>query len=145
VVPALVFLLVIPTLMVVSARPVEAHSTVVSSRPAPGERLASAPGIVTIQFSEPVNASLSHASISSPDGQRFDGKASSPTEIDISETTNAAGIYKVDWTTVSSVDGHVLHGSFEFGVGVSPGAAGEQQTKGVEHDGLLRSERMLTT
>ncbi|MHB8499788.1 MAG: copper resistance protein CopC, partial [Candidatus Acidiferrales bacterium] len=60
VVPALVFLLVIPILMVVSARPVEAHSTVVSSRPAPGERLASAPGIVTIQFSEPVNASLSH-------------------------------------------------------------------------------------
>ncbi|HVC76489.1 MAG TPA: copper resistance protein CopC [Candidatus Micrarchaeaceae archaeon] len=126
VVPALVFLMVIPTLMVVGARPVEAHSTVVSSRPAPGERLASAPGIVTIQFSEPVNASLSHASISSPDGQAFDGKASSPTEIDILETTNATGIYKVDWTTVSSVDGHVLHGSFEFGVGVTPGAAGEQ-------------------
>jgi copper transport protein len=137
VVPAFALTLAIPLLMFVSARPVEAHSTVVSSRPAPGERLASAPGIVTIQFSEPVNGSLSHASISSPDGQRFDGKASSPTEIDILETTNATGIYKVDWTTVSSVDGHVLHGSFEFGVGVTPGAAGEQNVASPQPSDLL--------
>ncbi|MHB8611283.1 MAG: copper resistance CopC/CopD family protein [Candidatus Dormibacteraceae bacterium] len=126
VVAALAIFLVVPAFMVVGARPVEAHASVVASRPAPGEQLASSPGIVTLIFSEPINASLSHAVLSSPDGQRVDGRASSPTEIDIPETTNAIGIYKVDWTTVSSVDGHVLHGNFEFGVGVSPGAAGEQ-------------------
>jgi copper transport protein len=125
-VPALVILLTLPALMFVSARPVEAHSTVVASRPAPGERLSSSPGVVTIVFSEPINASLSRGYVSAPDGQRFEGEASSPTAIDIQETTNAIGVYVVDWTTVSSVDGHVLHGSFEFGVGVSPGAPGEQ-------------------
>jgi copper transport protein len=126
VVAAFAIALAIPLFMYIGARPVEAHATVVASRPAPGERLASSPGIVTIFFSEPINASLSHAFVFSPDGQRFDGIAASPTELDIPETTNAIGIYKVDWTTVSSLDGHVLHGSFEFGVGVSPGAAGEQ-------------------
>ena len=125
-VPALVILLTLPALMFVSARPVEAHSTVIASRPAPGERLSSSPGVVTIVFSEPINASLSRGYVSAPDGQRFEGEASSPTAIDIQETTNAIGVYVVDWTTVSSVDGHVLHGSFEFGVGVSPGAPGEQ-------------------
>lgn len=123
---ALGIVLPLSTFMFVGARPVEAHATVVASRPAPGERLASGPGIVTIAFSEPINSALSHAFVFSPDGQRFDGIAASPTELDIPETTNAIGIYKVDWATVSSLDGHVLHGSFEFGVGVSPGAAGEQ-------------------
>ncbi len=126
VVPALLMLLAVATSMFGGARPVEAHATVVASRPAPGERLGSAPGIVTLAFSEPINSALSHAFVFSPDSQRFDGIAASPTELDIPETTNAIGIYKVDWTTVSSLDGHVLHGSFEFGVGVSPGAAGEQ-------------------
>ncbi len=59
VVTTLVILLTLPALMFIGARPVEAHSTVVASRPAPGERLSSSPGIVTIVFSEPINASLS--------------------------------------------------------------------------------------
>ena len=136
IVPVLGIVLALST-FVLLARPVEAHSTPVASRPAPGERLASSPGIVTIVFSEPINTSLSHGSVLAPDGQRFEGHASSPTAIDIQETTNAIGIYVVDWTSVSSVDGHVLHGSFEFGVGVSPGAPGEQNLASPQPNDLV--------
>ena len=134
---ALLVPLTLPALMFAGAQPVEAHSSVVASRPAPGERLESSPGIVTIVFSEPINASLSHGFVSAPDGQRFTGIASSPTAIDIQETTNAIGIYVVDWTSVSSVDGHVLHGRFEFGVGVSPSAPGEQNLASPQPNDLL--------
>ena len=136
IVPVLGIVLALSTFVLV-ARPVEAHSTPAASRPAPGERLASSPGIVTIVFSEPINASLSHGFVSAPDGQRFTGSASSSTAIDIQDPTNAIGIYVVDWTSVSSVDGHVLHGSFEFGVGVSPGAPGEQNLTSPQPNDLM--------
>jgi copper transport protein len=136
IVPVLGIVLAFSTFTLV-ARPVEAHSTPVASRPAPGERLASSPGIVTIVFSEPINTSLSHGSVLAPDGQRFVGHASSPTAIDIQDPTNAIGIYVVDWTSVSSIDGHVLHGSFEFGVGVSPGLPGEQNLASPQPNDLV--------
>lgn len=134
---SLVVLMAASALMLVGARSVEAHATVVVSRPLPGEQLASSPGLVTIIFSEPVDASLSHASLSSPDGQHFDGIVPSPMEMQIPVPTNAIGVYMVAWTTVSSVDGHVLHGSFQFEVGVAqvtaaPGAQDVTSPQGVD-------------
>lgn len=136
---ALVVLLAASVFMLVGARPAEAHATLIASRPLPGEQLASSPGIVTIIFSEPVDASLSHASLSSPDGQHFDGIVPSPTEMQIPVPTNAIGVYQVSWTTVSSVDGHVLHGSFQFEVGVAQvaSAPGAQSVTGPQSADLI--------
>ena len=121
---SLVVLLSASALMLVSARPAEAHATVVASRPLAGEQLASSPGIVTIVFSEALATALSHASLSSPDGRHFDAIVPSATEMQIPVPTNAIGVYQVAWTTVSSIDGHVLHGSFQFEVGVAQLASG---------------------
>jgi copper transport protein len=107
-----------------------AHAGVVSSDPEPGAELGSAPGVVVLRFSEPINAQLSRARVVAPDGTSFTGSASASQRIDVPLTTNAGGIYDVEWTTVSRVDGHTLHGSFQFGVGVRPGSG----TEGIVED-----------
>jgi copper transport protein len=98
-----------------------AHAGFASSQPEPGAELGTAPGVVVLRFSEPLNAKLSRATVSDPDGRRFTGTVTQNEDIRIPVSSNVQGIYRVDWTTVSLVDGHTISGSFAFGVGVSPG------------------------
>jgi copper transport protein len=144
-------------LLVLVATPARAHATPVSSDPEPGAVLSTTPGVVTLVFSEPLNTKLSSATVASPEGQRFDGTVSGGDQISVALRTNAPGVYEVDWTTVSTLDGHPLHGSYAFGVGVSPGAAGEGTVavgpstgglllgllRAVEYAGLLAAVGML--
>src|SRR6266852_67646 len=102
-----------------------AHSTLISSQPMPGQRLSSAPGVVVLDFSEPINIQLSRAQVVTPVGRTFSAAGLSSEEIEVPLSGNEFGVYSVGWTTVSAVDGHVLHGSFVFGVGVSPVGTGE--------------------
>lgn len=102
-----------------------AHAGFVSSDPEPGAELGSAPGVVVLEFSEQINEQLSRAQVLAPDGTSFKESASGPRSIEIALTTNLRGIYDVEWTTVSRVDGHTLHGSFQFGVGVQPKSGAE--------------------
>jgi len=102
--------------------PVEAHARLVASRPAPGEMLGLAPGAVVLEFSEPVSAALSRASVEAPGGRRFGGSPAGDREIRVELTTNAPGVYGVDWVAISAVDGHALRGGFRFGVKVRPDA-----------------------
>ncbi|MDP8957428.1 MAG: copper resistance protein CopC/CopD [Actinomycetota bacterium] len=106
-------------ILVLLPEPALAHAAFVSSQPEPGERLGTAPGVVTLRFTEPLNTKLSRATVTDPTGTEFAGRATSRDSIDIPLTTNAVGVYEVQWTTVSVVDGHTLRGSFEFGVGVT--------------------------
>jgi copper transport protein len=114
--------------LLLTAQPAEAHAAFVSAEPPPGAELASAPGVVVLTFTEPLNIGLSRATVTDPTGTRFDGGASTEREIRVALRTNAPGIYLVEWTTVSTVDGHTLHGSFRFGVGVAPGPGGGAET-----------------
>src|SRR5258708_2585887 len=100
--------------------PASAHATILSSTPRAGEKLATAPGVVVLAFSQPLDIRLSRASVVAPNGQRFDQSSVSPSEIRVPLTTNAPGVYQVSWTSVSAVDGHTLSGGFRFGVGVAP-------------------------
>jgi copper transport protein len=114
--------------LLLAPQPAKAHAAFVSAEPPPGAELASAPGAVVLTFTEPLNVGLSRATVTDPTGARFDGVASTEREIRVILRTNAPGIYLVEWTTVSTVDGHTLHGSFRFGVGVAPGPGGEAET-----------------
>ncbi len=98
--------------------PAGAHAVAVASAPEPGAQLASSPAVVSLQFSEPLNTSLSRAEVISPDGQRFESSTHTPTELEVGVQSTARGVYSVDWTTVSLIDGHTLHGGYRFGVGV---------------------------
>jgi copper transport protein len=114
-----------------------AHSVLASSQPAAGQRLGTAPGVVLLGFTEPLNRPLSRAVVTDPTGRRFTGGASGDEEIRVPLSTNAPGVYRVDWTTVSTLDGHTWRGSFEFGVGVAPGAAPTEAGVGPGGDDLL--------
>ena len=104
-----------------------AHAAVVSSDPEPGAELAAAPGVVVLRFTEPLNVRLSRAVVLDPGGLRFEGSPTGEREIRVVLSTNAPGIYEVQWVTVSTLDGHALRGSFRFGVGVAPGEGAEGQ------------------
>ncbi|MEP6973790.1 MAG: copper resistance CopC family protein, partial [Actinomycetota bacterium] len=115
-------------MVVVSPGAAQAHAGFVSSTPEPGATLGTAPGQVTLSFSEPLNARLSRASVLTPDGSLVAGDVIGDDGIVVDLTTNQTGVYEIAWTTVSLVDGHTLSGSFRFGVGVSPGAGAEGVT-----------------
>ncbi|MEX0991329.1 MAG: copper resistance protein CopC [Actinomycetota bacterium] len=106
-----------------AAAPASAHAAVVSSSPEAGAILGSPPGVVRISFSEPLNVKLSRAEVIDPSGRSVSGAATGPGEIGVPLATSLPGIYEVRWSSVSTIDGHTLHGSFRFGVGVDPGEA----------------------
>ncbi len=110
------------------AAPAFAHAGFVSSQPEPGATLGTAPGVVVLRFSEPLNKDLSSATVLTPDGHRVEGTATGDEEITVDLSTNSQGVYEVDWRTVSTVDGHTLLGMFQFGVGVPAGASREATT-----------------
>jgi copper transport protein len=96
-----------------------AHALLSASSPPAGAHLGTAPGVVSLDFDQPLNATLSQATVVDPTGHVWAGKVDSAYEIRIPMATNAAGVYTVDWTSVSSFDGHRITGSFTFDVGVA--------------------------
>ena len=115
---------VVAALLPAMARAAAAHSGVVSSQPPPAAELSTAPGVVTLNFTEPLNRELSGVDVTTPDGSVVHGRPTADAEIRAVLSTNQPGVYVVDWTTVSVLDGHALRGSFRFGVGVAPGVSG---------------------
>ena len=95
-----------------------AHALLVSTSPRAGAHLGTAPGIVVLQFSQPLNPQLSRASVVDPNGHTWTGSPDSALGIRIPLATNAAGVYSVDWTSVSAIDGHRISSTFTFDVGV---------------------------
>ena len=122
-----VFGLVIVLAILAAPAVASAHAVLASSQPRAGERLGTAPGVVVLEFSEPVNTKLSRATVTDPTGRRFTGGVTGGQEIRIPLSTNASGVYTVDWRSVSTLDGHSVRGSFQFGVGVTP-AGGSVET-----------------
>ena len=124
------------TVVAVPAAPAGAHAALAASTPESGSQLAAAPGVVEIRFSEPLIADLSMLKVTDPLGDVWErtsiGDQSMAAELD----TTAAGVYAVDWTTVSPIDGHTLRGSFRFGVGVDPGHV-ESVTSAPSRAGLV--------
>jgi copper transport protein len=106
-----------------------AHAVLASSQPQAGERLGTAPGVVVLEFTEPLNARLSRATVTDPTGHPFSGAATEGQEIRVPLSTNAPGIYAVDWVSVSTLDGHAIRGSFQFGVGVTPGVGSAERAQ----------------
>lgn len=99
-----------------------AHAVLVSSNPAAGADLAVPPAVVTLVFDEPLVASLSKATVAAPNGRTFTSTVVGKT-MKVRLSGSGSGVYRVDWKTVSQVDGHTITGSFSFGVGVAVAAS----------------------
>jgi len=64
--------------LALSGGPAEAHAALVFSDPDAGQRLATAPALVVLRFTEPLNGRLSRATVTDPNGQQFGGGAWGP-------------------------------------------------------------------
>ena len=117
---ALAFACVLALLGPVAA---SAHALLISSNPSSGQSLGTGPGVVVLEFSEPLNPRFSSASVTDPTDRRWSGEVSGSQEIRVPVETNAQGTYTVTWTSVSLTDGHHISDSYTFGVGVSASAS----------------------
>lgn len=98
----------------------EAHTRFLMSEPAPDAVLSTAPQVVQLWFSKPVESAFSRIEVKGPDGQRFDtdNVRHNPEDAKILEVglpKLPPATYHVDWSVVSG-DGHRVKGDFSFTV-----------------------------
>lgn len=99
--------------------PASAHASLLSSDPADGAVLESAPEAVTMQFSESVAVQSDGVRVLDADGERVDAGTTEASGVTITapiEGTLPDGGYVVAWRAVSA-DGHPIRGAFAFSVG----------------------------
>lgn len=116
--------LVVLAVLLVGSVPAWAHASFVSATPRPGSGLPQAPGDVVLRFTEPLILDASSVTIRDDPGEEVvDGPTRAvegdPRAMRRSIGLLSPGVYTVDWTTVSPLDGHTLKGTYRFAVGMS--------------------------
>ena len=126
----LLILVSVTLAMVLQPMSSSAHAELERSQPSQGAALGSAPAKMELWFTEGLTPSGSTIKVF--DAQRHEVDKgdnmvdpNDPTHLTVSLQPLSDGTYTVAWTSISSDDGHVIHGTFTFTVGVSrlPGAA----------------------
>ena len=117
------------------------HANLVVSDPGAGEVVSEAPPLLILTFSEPFEPAYSSVDVLDGVGTAIVQRVGGPDPVDprimrVALPPLAAGVYTVDWRTVSSTDGHSASGFFTFGVGdVVPPAGGTASGEGDLHAG----------
>ncbi len=136
--------------LLLSCVPALAHARLVQEEPADGATLAESPDRVELRFSEPVDAEFSPLEVHNSEGERVDEDNAriDPADarvliVDLKELSE--GSYTVEWR-VTSIDGHVVEGRYEFAVTeagedqVPSDARGAEGQKAQEHAGHTERE-----
>lgn len=101
-----------------------AHSTLVTSEPAAGARLQTAPAAVRLVFAAPVEEAFLTLRVLDADGRVVSGPARRDPRLARAVVapvhSPGAGSMRVEWRVLSQ-DGHPSGGVFTFGVGRAPG------------------------
>ena len=98
-----------------------AHAQLLGTEPAAGAELAESPDQVRLRFSEPVEAEFSPLEVYDSGGDRVDEDDARVDPDDAKVVLVGLGeelpegSYTVDWR-VTSIDGHVVEGTYEFAV-----------------------------
>lgn len=115
-----------------------AHAFLASSDPPQGARLAKAPSVITMSFSERVVTSATKVTIRlAGSGQRVPATvehAGDTSTVRVSLGATPTGIYVVSWQDLSADDGHVADGEFAFAVGAAAGAVPASAQSGTAPD-----------
>ncbi|MBV2180223.1 MAG: copper homeostasis periplasmic binding protein CopC [Castellaniella sp.] len=106
-------------LLVVSMGQAWAHAHPVQQTPAPDTTI-SAPGAVTIVYTEPIEAALSRLNVLDAQGKQVNTAKAHVTDsnhksLEVALPKLSSGHYKVQWAVVAD-DGHRSHGSYTFAV-----------------------------
>lgn len=114
-------------LLAIPCAPALAHAQLLSTEPAADAKLAESPDQVQLRFSEPVEAEFSPVEVYDSGGDRVDEDNArvDPDDarvvlVDLEELPE--GSYTVEWR-VTSIDGHVVDGTYGFAVGEAAGPA----------------------
>ena len=104
------------------AAPASAHANLVRAVPSPGTAVDPAPLVVYAEFSEAIDRGYSSLEVLDANGESVttgptEADPTSPAAMLVPVADLADGTYVVVWRTLSVVDGHVIRGSFAFGVG----------------------------
>jgi copper transport protein len=129
-------------LVLAAASPAWAHAELADASPAPGSGLAQAPGAAVLRFNEPLNRRLSKVEILDPSGRDVGEGPTLAVEGDPNAMKRRLGllnpgVYTIEWTTVSTVDGHTLHGRYNFGIGTSASADESVRASPIDSEGWL--------
>ena len=102
-----------------------AHSFLVSTNPSQGQRLASSPDSVVLEFTEAVDVGTASMELHLPSGEVVEELvpelARGGQAVRASVPLLDDAIYVVSWQALSAVDGHGSSGEFAFAVGVASG------------------------
>jgi copper resistance protein C len=107
------------------ATPALAHTSLVGSDPAEGATVTAAPEVITLTFTDPMEAEFSTVTITGPDGTdaagnlRSDGAAVAVTVAPLT----ASGRYEIGYRVLSQ-DGHPVTGTLAFTLDLPPAATG---------------------
>src|SRR5687767_13273221 len=117
-----VVLLCIVAQFMLPARPVAAHAFLESSDPVANAVLPTAPRMVTLTFTEPLETSYSRAELFDETGSLVPGATSAIGSEPRSMTVQIPpglgnGTYSLLWRTLSTVDGHTAQGYLPFTIG----------------------------
>lgn len=118
---------------VVAAPTASAHATVVSTDPADGVVLSTAPDHVSITYDEAVELQSGALRVFAPDGSRADSGSATHVGTQSNSATVSLhsglenGTYTVSWRVVSA-DSHPVHGAFTFSIGDASTPAGAAVT-----------------
>jgi copper transport protein len=107
------------TLLLFPSPEASAHAALVRSNPANNEELIRPPIRATLFFSEGLERKLTKVEVSDLDGERVDDgdirfDDSDPTFVSVGLPDLEPGGYWVDWSNVSTVDGHPYSGRYPF-------------------------------
>jgi copper transport protein len=124
------------------AAPVSAHAELVLASPEPGTGLAQAPAAVIVKFSEPLNLSLCRIEVLDARGADVGQGATQAVAGDAQAMRRSLGLlptgqYTVRWTSVSSLDGHTLRGTYFFAVGTAAQAGSSIADSPLDSEGPL--------
>ena len=97
------------------------HAAFLESAPTPGQRLRASPDQIRMRFTEPLirrlsKATLVNASSGQPMPARIEVVGARREIVARPRGSLEKAPYRIEWRTVSPVDGHALAGSFGFGV-----------------------------
>lgn len=119
------------------------HAAFVGSTPEPGQRLEASPQELSLTFTEPLIEDLSRATLVAEAGDR-----EVPARVGITAQRRMTvtpvdplprGAYRVEWRSVSPLDGHALEGTVSFGVrAAAVGGANSLEQSPLARQGWIR-------
>ncbi len=104
-----------------------AHAILLRVDPPTGRTLSSAPSVVRLLFSEPIDAEFSRVQVLDETGKQVDQGDSrvDDTQLTVSLQSGLAnGVYIVNWRSLSTIDVHPEAGQYALFVGVPPTTTG---------------------